>query len=47
MSKFSDLHIEMTADLGENPTDEEIDQWFDDWCRQHLFSPDIEDEEIK
>lgn len=47
MSKFSDLHIQMTEDIGENPTTEEIDQWFNEYCHQHIFPPDIEDEDIK
>lgn len=47
MSKMSDLHQQMQEDIGEDATSEEIDQWFDDYCRQHIFPPDIEDEEIK
>ncbi len=47
MSRMSDLHLEMVADIGEDATDEEIDQWYDDWCRQNLFPPITEDEDSK
>ena len=47
MSKMSALHQQMTEEIGEDATEEEIDLWFEKYCREHFFPESVEDENIK
>ena len=45
MSKMGQVFEQMQEELGENATEEEIDEWFTEYVRK--LHPEIDDEDIK